>query len=533
MKRFIVLCLLAVLTPLMCISAAYGQVETLIINELMASNGDTLRDEDGDSPDWIELYNPTNQVINLGGYGITDSTKKEPWTFPDIQIQPRSYLVIYASGKDRVTKIGSTTHIHTDFSLSIEGEQIFLFNKEGRIIDYVRFPQQYRDVSYGRTESGEWRFFSEPTPGSSNESTPTLGISQKPSVSEDSKVFSEPFYLTLDATEGATIYYAFGGEEPKLSSHVYTEPILIDMTTVIRGMAVEPGKEPSPSFTRTFLYDEDYNISVISIAVEDFLFEDTGIWLNKDARGEEWERPAAVSFFEADGTLGFHYEDDLGIRVHGGASRSYEKSSLRLYWRNQTALEYSLFPNKPELDWFKRIILRCGGQDLIHWDGSLLRCAVFSELWRQIGGLVSSYHPVVVLINEHNWGMYVLRERIDKYYLASNYGVDPDNVDLLKMEMWGILTLKEGDMDEWNRMFRFFETSDFTDPEVYKKATEMIDIANFTDYTIFQIYAGNFDWPHNNIYMFRERTEGAKWRFVMWDQMMLSIFVKILSIITP
>ena len=77
--------------------------EGLVINEVMSSNGSTIFDEDGDTPDWIELYNSETVDIDLGGYGITDNPA-EPykWIFPVIEVQPQNHLLIYASGKDRL-----------------------------------------------------------------------------------------------------------------------------------------------------------------------------------------------------------------------------------------------------------------------------------------------------------------------------------------------------------------------------------------------------------------------------------------------
>ena len=76
--------------------------EGVVINEIMSSNGSTIYDEDGDSPDWIEFYNSGAETVDLNGYGITDNPE-EPykWIFPAIEIQPQNHLLIYASGKDR------------------------------------------------------------------------------------------------------------------------------------------------------------------------------------------------------------------------------------------------------------------------------------------------------------------------------------------------------------------------------------------------------------------------------------------------
>ena len=74
----------------------------LVINEFMSSNGSIIYDEDGDTPDWIELYNGGDNNINLNGYGITDDpTDPYKWVFPAIEILPQNHMIIYASSKDR------------------------------------------------------------------------------------------------------------------------------------------------------------------------------------------------------------------------------------------------------------------------------------------------------------------------------------------------------------------------------------------------------------------------------------------------
>ena len=76
--------------------------QNICINEVMSSNETTLADEDGDFPDWIELYNNADSTINLEGYGISDdSLNLRKWLFPEISLLPNTHLLIFASGKDR------------------------------------------------------------------------------------------------------------------------------------------------------------------------------------------------------------------------------------------------------------------------------------------------------------------------------------------------------------------------------------------------------------------------------------------------
>ena len=76
--------------------------QSIRLNEIVTSNGDNLYDEDGDTPDWIELHNPTNEIINLFNFGITDDSQDLlKWTFPSIEMAPNDFLIIFASDKDR------------------------------------------------------------------------------------------------------------------------------------------------------------------------------------------------------------------------------------------------------------------------------------------------------------------------------------------------------------------------------------------------------------------------------------------------
>ncbi len=83
--------------------------QTIVINEVMSSNAITFYDEEGDAPDWIELFNAGSSTVNLFNYGISDNENNlSKWIFPDVNIDPEEYLVLFASGKDR-----SFSHLET------------------------------------------------------------------------------------------------------------------------------------------------------------------------------------------------------------------------------------------------------------------------------------------------------------------------------------------------------------------------------------------------------------------------------------
>ena len=121
--------------------------KTPIITELMASNDDTLEDEDGDHPDWVELHNPMDFPVNLAGYHLTDDPDElGKWTFPARVMAPGSYLVVFASDKDRAPESGE---LHANFKLDADGETVAVTGPALQIIDELSYPLQVEDISYG------------------------------------------------------------------------------------------------------------------------------------------------------------------------------------------------------------------------------------------------------------------------------------------------------------------------------------------------------------------------------------------------
>ncbi|MHC4424487.1 MAG: lamin tail domain-containing protein [Planctomycetota bacterium] len=124
---------------------------TLAVSEFMASNSSTLLDENGDSSDWIEIYNPTDRIINLDGWHLTDDAGNlTQWEFPDgVGLDPGQFLVVFASEKNQAT---AGSELHTNFRLDVEGDYLALVQSDGVSIAHEYrpvYPQQLTDISYG------------------------------------------------------------------------------------------------------------------------------------------------------------------------------------------------------------------------------------------------------------------------------------------------------------------------------------------------------------------------------------------------
>lgn len=137
------------------------------INEVMSSNNSTLYDFEGDSSDWIELANSGNSAVNLEGYALSDDPANPgKWIFPPVEIPPKGYLVVFASGKNTVVQ----NQVHTNFKISSNGENIVLSDPHGNCFQDIKIPETGDNVSYGRRfdNPGIWEKFQHPSPGFPN-----------------------------------------------------------------------------------------------------------------------------------------------------------------------------------------------------------------------------------------------------------------------------------------------------------------------------------------------------------------------------
>src|SRR6266536_3465144 len=125
-------------------------LDDLLITELMAKNDNTLADEDGDFPDWIEIYNAGTNGVDLNGWSLTDSpVNLTKWRFPATNLAVNSYLVVFASGKDRRV---AGRPLHTSFKLNDAGDYLGLVKPDGATVQSAyapAYPIQVPDVSYG------------------------------------------------------------------------------------------------------------------------------------------------------------------------------------------------------------------------------------------------------------------------------------------------------------------------------------------------------------------------------------------------
>lgn len=523
----------------------------------MTSNVNTIRDEDGDSSDWIELFNNTSAPINLQNWCITDdSTEINKWIFPSKIIQPGEFLIVFASDKNRL----EGPYLHTSFRLGAGRESVFLYNSNKEKIDEFRAVCIPSTFSFGNKPDGSGikSHFTTPSPGSTNNFNPSVSITQgKDTVmfSQEGGFYTEAFSLQLAVNHpGTVLYYTTDGSEPDENATVYTNPISIESrkgqenvfsaietspswippkeevfkATVIRAVAYINGCPASGVFTHTYFVDpaisQKYTLPIISIATDrsNFFGRNNGIYVSGEndglgenyyRSGDEWERPIHLEFFNTDGSLGF--KQGLGARIHGRGSRGNPQKSVRVYARDKYGKERITYPIFPGLTigQFKTLILRSPDAD---FSTTLFKDELVQTIIKDMNIDLQATQASIVFINGEYWGIHNIRERQDKHYVASHHGVDPDHLDMLGLALEESEII-EGDDLHYKAMLQYMVSNDLQDSKHYVYITTQMDIANFIDYQIAQLFFANFDWPHNNVRYWRPKTQDGKWRWFFFD----------------
>ena len=555
--------------------AAGALAQTPVINEFMAANATTIQDDDGDFSDWLELYNPGPAAFDLTGCYLSDDPDNPlRWRFPAAALPADGFLLIWASGKDRADPSGA---LHTNFAISAGGEPLLLSAADGATrLDEVAPQALAADLSFGRLPDGGagWVVFGVPTPGTANDAG--LQYLAAPMFSPAPGFFDAAITLALAAADPeAEIRYTVDGSEPTASSSLYTAPLplasrdgdpniysLIPTNfveasnhygwrpprgevfklNIVRARAFRAGHVPSAVATGSFIIDPDpagrLRLPVISLATspENLFDDEIGIYVpgntyipgdlgsgNYFHRGDEWERPLHVEFFDLQGTA--LLAQDAGARIYGGYSRRYPQKSLRLIARAEygpTRFDGVLFEDLP-YDSYNCFLIRNAGND---WGRTGFRDLALQTMCKDMGFDTQAGRPVVHFINGEYWGLANLRERYDRHYLARVYGVPEEAVALLVENA----ELEEGlpsDRDDYLALRSFVTDHDMNEPANLAYAAERMDLENFTAYNVAEIYIANYDWPGVNVRYWRRTLPAydpgapyghdGRWRWLMYD----------------
>jgi hypothetical protein len=474
---------------------------------------------------WQELLVEGENVLAIQVHNI-DSNSSDMTCIPFFSIGFK-YVPDDPQENPAILNLNSPS-LHTNFKVSAQGDTLFLIRPDSTLTDSVECGKILTDHSYGRQPDGtvNWFFFDQPSPGSSNSETAYSQFAEEPIFSHEGGFYNNPFELSIESPDSElTIYYTLDSSEPDSQSMIYSEPIPINSTTIVRALTSGVNILSSSITTKTYLLGYDSELPVICLTSDPYYLwdDDYGIYVlgtpgtyetGQPYYGanfwEDWERPVHIEFYENDGTLGFTM--DGGIKIHGGWSRAHPQKSLAIFARGRYGfpeINYQLFKNRP-FDKYQSFILRNSAND---WGRTQFCDALIHTLIDPLDLENQAYRPCVVYINGEYFSFLNLREKINEDYLSMYYDVDPDSVDILEID--GVPV--EGSSDQYDNLVNFIENNDLSIQSNYEYVETQMEIDNFINYYAFEIYIDNRDWPGNNIKFWRPRKESGRWRWIVYD----------------
>lgn len=412
------------------------QLAPPVISEFLASNSGNLKDEDGDSPDWIELRNPNPFGLQLSGYALSDSSKlSHLWVFPTAKIPAKGALIVFASGKNR--RDANAGPLHTDFSLSASGDFLALVDRDGSTVlqrfpstfpNPVKYPKQRENISYGVDAQGKEGFFRPPTPGTTN-GTAFAGVVEDVAASLIHGYYSNAISVALSCpTPGVTLRYTTNTTEPTaLSGFLYQQPLTITNTTVLRVGAFREGWASSPILTETYLYLSNV---IASPVMQTSITRNTNYGPQlyaalTDLPSISIVTPTAIndttevvgSFEVIDPTGGPGVQVPCGARNFGGAFTAFDKKSFRFFFRSEygaSKLSYPLYKGFDRgitaVEDFDELELRSGSHDMA-MRGFYMSNICTDDTLLEMGQLNPHGRFVHMYLNGVYWGVYHMRER--------------------------------------------------------------------------------------------------------------------------
>lgn len=545
-----------------CVCVARSE---LIITEFLAVNVGGLKDEDGASSDWLEIYNAGSQAVDLAGWHLTDDPNDlGKWTFPQTNLASGGYLVVFASDKDRRL---ASSELHTNFKLTSDGEYLGLVQSNGVTIEWEyapAFPAQSQNVSYGVNPTSLLEeYYTTPTPGAPN-GAGLMDVLEPVTFSHERGFYDAPFQVSLScASPGVTIRYTLDGSPPTATSGtVYSGPIPINTTAVLRVLAYRSGYLSQPVVTHTYIFPSDVvnqtsnppgyptqwasGVSAwygmypgypdseatlresllalptvcISGRIDDIFGASAGYYNHGNkGRNAAWQKAGSIEFIRPDGDEGFQVNAGVqgrAVSVSQARKRGFKIEFKSLYGPSKLRFP-GLFDDAKEgrdtsADEFDALILRPGRAENYTGVGynPVLNIYFRDIMLRDVEVAVTGHGSrnlfVQLYLNGLYWGVYNLTEVYDSDYYADYFGGPEEDWFEVRTKDSSQRDGKDGlydhtdlvGMNRYLSFLHFMDTADLSLPANYQRAIRDIDPLHFAEYIIYYSYYGVGDWPDNN-----------------------------------
>lgn len=496
-------------------SANMCKEKEVVISEMCITNADSY--------DYIELYNPTDKPVSLSSYRLSDSSDPEKAITlkTEAVIKPKSYYSVYCSNCTYYDKKKNQTFV--DMGLNRYGEDIVLTDSNGFVVDSIEYGTTVNGYTCGRDveKDSTLVYFSKSTPSAANVKTTLKKPVAQPQLNLESSFVEKGTTVSAEAQD-CVIRYTLDGSEPDEKSPELKGNITVDSTVTLRARAFKDGHVPSEVTTATYIVGRKPSMPVFFLTADqdDLFSNERGILASNIKQGDtfpyqsanywkDWERPANIQYLDENGTAQLNF--NAGIKVFGQYSRALDQKSLSINLKDKYGPKEICYPffTDNDVNVFSSFVLRNAGQDNSR---AFLRDAFCTMVIKnQVDVAYMDYKPVVVYINGEYYGIYDLREKIDEDYFANHEGIDSENIDIIK----GVSTVKNGSINSYKHLMDYLSKNDLSKKENYEYISTIVDIDNVISYWMIESFFNNTDT--GNIKYYRENTDGAKWRIVLFD----------------
>ena len=511
----------ALIVLILALHIGFFSKSQVLINEYSCSNISTIPDSYGEYEDWIELYNAGTSTVNLTGWYLSDkSTNLTKWQIPSGSITPGGYKMVFCSKRNTV----NGSEYHPNFSLSqTEGDWVILANSAGAVADsfkIVHFTKSNHSV--GRTLSGAstFKLFTTPTPNANNTGAVNF-YTPKPVFSLAPGFYTGTQTVSITCSNpSATIRYTLDGSDPTTSSTLYSTPVSISTTKVLRATAFSSDL-PSFTETNTYFIGVTHTIPVVSVCSQGvYSLVVNGSQSPPDVIG-------AFELFEQDGS--FIDEGQGDFNKHGNDSWSYQQRGFDFVMRDQygynSDVEHQIFPEKTR-DNFQRLMLKPAANDNYPFStgGAHIRDAFVNTLSDRADMKLDerTWRPTILYINGQYWGVYEIREKVDDHDFTDYY-YDQDKFHLQYLKTWGNTWEEYGSpnaLTNWNSLKSYINTNNMGNATNFAYVDSLLNWQSLCDYFMLNSYTVTSDWLNWNTSWWRGTDplgDKKKWRYSLWD----------------
>ena len=468
----------------------------LVVSEAVTYN-DSISFHAGGYYDWVELKNVSDKAIRLSDYYVTDDPD-EPYCFqlPNVELRPGSTYMVYCG-----EALTNTSVCHTPFKLDSAGDAFFIYHADGSLSDYISLYGLPLNHSKGRLDGQSGFFlFSRQTPGARNSGGARM-ISARPESVTPTGVYNDVDGLDVELSGEGTIYYTLNGTLPDTKSYLYSGPIHLKATSVIRAISIAEGKLKSETASFTYIINENHNLPVACITLEpmklDVLYNHNG----------EMKYDSHAEFYDLDGS---GFISDCMVTMHGAASRTvWAKKSFKIVFRDRYGGDISCDLFGQGITEFHSLNLR-GGDSVTMKTFREPLSAEFADRVAVQDPMALDSRFCVLYVNGKYYGIYSLREAYSKKYVESHTGSDEELASISRAP------IKVEYQPELYQLYNFIVGNDMSDPANYQYVADRMDMESLAQWLLLETYFNNRDTAGNIRYVIGNRPDN-KWRTMFFD----------------